>query len=127
MLVQARERDIYDELLKSELTAYLTDCDEAFDVVVSADTLVYFGPLDAVAVAAEQALRPGGRLVFTVEELVDGTGYSLAASGRYQHAREYVSAVLADAGFHPEIVPAELRLEGGEPVPGLVALGGKAT
>jgi predicted TPR repeat methyltransferase len=124
MLAQARARDIYDELRRSELTAYLTGCDREFDVVVSADTLVYFGPLDAVAVAAERALRPGGRLVFTVEEL-DGAGYSLAASGRYRHAREYVSAVLADAGFHPEIVPAELRLEGGEPVPGLVALGTK--
>lgn len=124
MLAQARERNVYDELLKSELTAYLAGHDEAFDVVVSADTLVYFGPLDAVAVSAEQALRPGGRLVFTVEEL-DGAGYSLAANGRYRHAREYVGAVLADAGFQPEIVPAELRLEGGVPVPGLVVLGTK--
>ena len=124
MLAQARERNVYDELLKSELTAYLAGCDQAFDVIVSADTLVYFGPLDAVAVAVEQALRPGGRLVFTVEEL-DGAGYSLAASGRYRHAREYVSAVLADAGLRPEIVRAELRLEGGEPVAGLVVLGTK--
>jgi hypothetical protein len=30
--------------------------------------------------------------------------------------------VLADAGLEPEIVPAELRLEAGEPVAGLVVL-----
>jgi predicted TPR repeat methyltransferase len=124
MLAQARERNVYDELVKSELTSYLSGCEGAFDVVVSADTLVYFGPLDAVVTAAGQALRSGGRLVFTVEEL-DGAGYSLAATGRYQHAREYVSAVLADAGFYPEIEPAELRLEGGEPVRGLVVLATK--
>jgi len=125
MLAQARERNVYDELLKSELTSYLAACNGAFDVVVSADTLVYFGPLDEVVAAAERALRPGGRLIFTVEEL-DGRGYSLAPSGRYRHARGYVRDVLTGSGLRAEIAPAELRLEAGEPVAGLVVLGTKA-
>ena len=69
MLRQAEERHVYDALHKFELTAYLQDNPGAFDVIVSADTLVYFGPLEQVVVAAAAALRPGGRLVFTVEEL----------------------------------------------------------
>ena len=69
MLARARERNVYDELAKRELTAYLHDSPGSFDVIVSADTLVYFGPLDAVTTAAANALRPGGVLVFTVEEL----------------------------------------------------------
>src|SRR5205085_7627608 len=108
-----------------ELTAYLANCTEAFDVIVSADTLVYFGPLEAVVAAAEQALRPGGRLVFTVEEPVGDSGYSIATSGRYRHGREYLERVLADASLTSEIVSAELRLEAGEPVPGFVVLGRK--
>jgi predicted TPR repeat methyltransferase len=124
MLEQARARNVYDELVKSELTAYIARCGEAFDVIVSADTLVYFGPLDTVAAAAAKALRPGGRLVFTVEEL-DGVGHSLAPSGRYRHARNYVQDVLTGAGLRPELVPAELRLEAGEPVAGLVVVGTK--
>jgi len=32
---------------------------------------------------------------------------------------------LAEASLQPEIVPAELRLEAGEPVPGLVVRGTK--
>jgi predicted TPR repeat methyltransferase len=124
MLDQARERNVYDELVKGELTAYLAGCDEAFDVIVSADTLVYFGALDAIAGAAANALRPGGRLVFTVEELV-GAGYSLGTSGRYQHSREYIAAVLTETALRPEIVPAELRLEAGEPVAGFVVQGTK--
>jgi len=128
MLAQARQRSVYDELVKGELTAYLTDCNEAFDVIVSADTFVYFGRLDSVVAAAEKALRPGGRLVFTVEELADDQngGYSLGTSGRYRHAREHVEAVLLEAGFRPEIVSAELRLEAGEPVAGLVVQGTKS-
>ena len=59
MLAQARERSVYDKLVKGELTAYLAGCRDAFDVIVSADTLVYFGPLDAVAIAAEQCAAPG--------------------------------------------------------------------
>jgi predicted TPR repeat methyltransferase len=123
MLARARARNVYDELAKGELTAYLQDSPDAFDAIVSADTLVYFGPLEAVAAAAATALRPGGVLVFTVEELSDGAGgpgHSLSPSGRYRHSRGYVESVLADAGLEPEIVPAELRLEAGEPVAGLV-------
>ena len=92
-------------------------------MIVSADTLVYFGPLDAVTAAAGNALRPGGVLVFTVEEL-SGTagkaGYSLSPNGRYRHSPDYLEGVLADAGLQSEIRPAELRLEAGEPVAGLV-------
>jgi len=123
MLAQAEARKVYDELYKVELTAYLRDCPGAFDVIVSADTLVYFGPLQGVVVASADALRPGGRLIFTVEQLIDGgsdSGYSISHHGRYCHSREYLERVLAEANLRPEIVPAELRLEAGDPVPGLV-------
>jgi predicted TPR repeat methyltransferase len=128
MLARARERKVYDELVKDELSTYLAGCNEAFDLVVSADTLVYFGPLKVVVSAAAQALRPDGRVIFTVEELVGdgrGAGYSLGTSGRYRHSNAYLERVLEDAGLRSEIVPAELRLEGGEPVAGLVVLGTK--
>jgi predicted TPR repeat methyltransferase len=123
MLAQAEARKVYDELFKVELTAYLRDCPGSFDVIVSADTLVYFGPLQDVVVASADALRPGGRLIFTVEQLIDAgsdAGYSISHHGRYCHTREYVERVLADANLRPEIVPAQLRLEAGDPVPGLV-------
>jgi predicted TPR repeat methyltransferase len=128
MLARARERNVYDELITAELTAYLGGCDETYDLIVSADTLVYFGPLEAVVAASEQALRPDGRLIFTVEELAGDdrdAGYSIGMSGRYRHSSEYLEHVLADAGLQSEVVPAELRLEGGEPVAGLVVLGRK--
>ncbi len=128
MLAEARNRNVYDELLKYELTAYLANCSETFDVIVSADTLVYFGTLEAVVAAAANALRPGGQLIFTVEELVGAehdAAYSLGTSGRYRHAREHVEAVLRGTALSPKIVSAELRLEAGEPVAGLVVQGTK--
>ena len=121
MLARARDRDIYDELVKHELTAFMAASAGAFDVIVSADTLVYFGPLEGVVAAAANALRPGGLLIFTVEECIGcDAGYVLSVSGRYCHAREYLDRVLTEANLEPLIVPAELRLEAGDPVPGLV-------
>lgn len=128
MLARARERNVYDELVKSELTAYLRDSIAAFDLIVSADTLVYFGSLEDVVAVCASALRPEGGLIFTVEELIgDGVdaGYAISPNGRYRHTREYVERVLANANLQSEIVPAELRLEAGDPVPGLVVRGTK--
>ena len=128
MLAQARQKRVYDDLVKCELSAYLNGCNERFDVIVSADTLVYFGMLEEVLAACDNALRPGGRLVFTVEELVGAdhdVGYSLGTSGRYRHAREHIEAAMAETNLRPEVVSADLRLEAGEPVAGLVVQGTK--
>jgi len=123
MLAHARERRVYDDLVKGELTAYLRESLASFDVIVSADTLVYFGPLGEVVAAAAGALRGGGRLIFTLEEWIgaaDDAEYTINPHGRYSHARRYVERVLAAANLQPEIADADLRLEAGTPVAGLV-------
>jgi predicted TPR repeat methyltransferase len=123
MLAHAKEKGVYDALLKTELTEYLRDNREAFDLIVSADTLVYFGDLRGVAAAAARALRPMGLLVFTLEHAVGAeadVSYRLELHGRYSHTREYVNRLLTDAGLQLEIAQAELRMEAGAPVAGLV-------
>jgi predicted TPR repeat methyltransferase len=123
MLQLAAQKGIYDDLVQGELTAYLRGHPGQFDVVVSADTLVYFGALEDVVSAAAAALRDGGRLVFTVEEWTDAgdaDSCTISPHGRYLHAPGYVTRVLSDNGLVPQIDRSELRLEGGAPVPGLV-------
>lgn len=125
MLERARRRGGYDLLAEAELTAYLQARSCAWDVVVSADTLVYFGALEEVAAAAAGALRPGGWLVFTVEALLeadgdaDGADVVLGASGRYRHGRGHLQGALAKAGFDDLHIEArDLRTECGLPVRG---------
>jgi predicted TPR repeat methyltransferase len=122
MLAHAREKQVYDDLLQIELTEYLRGRANAFDVIVSADTLVYFGSLEAVVAAAAGALRPGGRLIFTLEHAVSPSApdYHLETHGRYTHAQPYVKRMLVNNGLTPEIGHAELRMEAGVPVAGLV-------
>ena len=128
MLAHAKEKRVYDELVRAELTAYLQAHRDEFDLIVTADTLVYFGALESVAAAAAGALRHGGRLIFTVEETTGddaSPSYCLRPHGRYNHREEYVARVLADAGLVADMARAELRLESGIPVAGLVVMAAK--
>jgi predicted TPR repeat methyltransferase len=122
MLRRATDLKLYDKLHKAELTHYLATQPDSFDVVVSADTLCYFGALEAAAAAAHRSLKAGGWLVFTVEALPgDDKPHLLQPNGRYAHARGYLEQVLGGAGFGTlTIRPDTLRQEAGEPVPGWV-------
>jgi predicted TPR repeat methyltransferase len=122
MLAQARTRSAYDVLVKAELTAYLSDHSDAFDLIVSAETLVYFGALNEVLIAARRALRRAGWLIFTVEEGANvGAGYRINPHGRYSHDDMYVRQALVEAGLCVvAIVHQVLRMESGNPVHGLV-------
>jgi predicted TPR repeat methyltransferase len=122
MLDHAREKQVYDELAKDELTGYLAAHPGEFDVIVSADTLVYFGSLNEVLAAAAVALRPGGRVIFTVEELVNAAekDFCIRPHGRYNHARGYVERASREAHLTLAIERSVLRNEGGAPVAGLL-------
>ncbi len=126
MLKRAEPRKLYSQLIKAELTAYLQGAQQAFELVVSADTLCYFGDLSEVSRAALAALTPGGWLVFSVELLPDdhATDYHLFPHGRYAHRPSYVAQALAAAGFADVVQsPVVLRMEAGTPVHGLIVQG----
>ncbi len=127
MMARAKQKNVYDELVKGELTRYLQSRPAAFDVVISADTLVYFGNLEDVTRAASDALRAGGMFIFTLEALVDAEAdaFRIERHGRYSHSREYVERLFLAANLQPKIVRVELRLESGVPVPGLLVRGTK--
>lgn len=124
MLEHAHRKNVYDELTQGELTSYLSAHSADFDVIICADTLVYFGALDDVAAAAARALRPGGRFIFTVEEETrhDAPPFGIKAHGRFNHAAPYVERTLTHAGCTVAIARAVLRMESGLPVQGLVVV-----
>ena len=124
MLARARSRSLYDALHKAELTAFLASARPEYDLIVSADTLCYFGDLTAIAAGAYGALRPGGYLAFTVEALDEAessVGHRLEGHARYAHARGYIHSTFTTAGFIDlRAEEAHLRIEGGRPVRGFV-------
>lgn len=124
MLIRAKDRDCYDRLETAELTAFMTSEPGAYDIIISADTLCYFGALEEALAAAHGALRPGGHLFFSVERDEEGAksaGFVLQPHGRYAHAEHYVRGCLTQAGFAVEDVSqAVLRTEGPDEVHGMI-------
>jgi predicted TPR repeat methyltransferase len=121
MLDRARPRKVYDHLEKGELHAWVSGCAAQFDLIVSADTLCYFGALQPILVAARRAVRPIGLLVFTVESLVEPApeGFRLLHHGRYAHHRDAIDGWLRAAGWQSaEFEAVVLRQELGQPVHG---------
>jgi predicted TPR repeat methyltransferase len=119
MLELARARGGYDQLHKSELVAFLASNTEMQDVVVSADTLIYFGRLGVVFAAVRKVLRAGGHFLFTLEAHTDAADFILQPHGRYSHARHYIAAELERTGFDtPDLREVMLRSESNEPVSG---------
>ena len=130
MLALARQRGIYDELHESELTAFMRSRPAAFDIIVLADVLCYFGRLEPALGAAHGALLPAGLLSFSVEALAQApaeAGFELATHGRYSHTRRYLEHVMIDSGFGPpSIDEVVLRHELAEPVKGYLVTGRRA-
>ena len=125
MLEKARAHGVYDELHAGEMVAFMRAHPAGYDVVISADTLVYFGALEEALGAAAGALKPAGLFVFTVEVEPAGSSekHRLNNSGRYSHRADYVRDSLSSAGF--ELLQLEegvLRKEMGANVLGHVVV-----
>ncbi|MDE2593560.1 MAG: tetratricopeptide repeat protein [Burkholderiales bacterium] len=121
MLDRAQTKGVYQDLYKAELTEFLKLSPRQWDVVLSADTLCYFGDLIDVIGGAAQSLKVGGTLVFTVEALDDAAHkpHQIQPHGRYAHSRDHVIEAVSRA--HMAILALQsviLREEGGKPVPG---------
>lgn len=129
MLQKASGKACYDQLVKAELTSWIAAHPSQFDLIVSADTLCYFGSLAEPIQAAADALRGDGVLAFSVEaadESTAGEGHRINPHGRYSHTVSHVESCLLASGLQVRSIDqAVLRTENGKPVDGLVVVASK--
>ncbi len=119
MIACARAKDIYDELTAADLDIFLARSRRRFDLLIAADTLVYFGDLSRIFRGARARLKPGGWFLFTVEKQPE-SGFALGPKRRYRHSAEYLRTAAAKAGLESMgILDCAPRIESGEPVQGL--------
>lgn len=128
MLERAANRNCYHELTQSELTSFIDQHPDNFDIIISADTLVYFGELESVCQTAFRALLPEGHLIFTLERTTEKLplGYKINPHGRFSHSEEYVREAIRTAGLILiKLEKVMLRYEAGIPVDGFLVVAQK--
>ena len=123
MLVQARARGVYDELLQADIAEHLQHSTEQHGLLVAADVFIYLGDLQPVFAGAARVLRPGGLFAFSVEEAGDAVDYELRTSSRYAQSERYLRALAQAHGLTVQHTVREpLRSDQRAPVPGLYLL-----
>ncbi len=127
MLEQAEVKGLYESLREADLPAALNEDGESWMLIVASDLMCYFGALEDMFAAIRPRLAPGGRFIFSVEELIAdgsvpiGPGWVLGRMGRYAHDAAYIAATAESLGFRCLTCDREaLRHEGGDPVAGLL-------
>ena len=123
MIAKARESGLYDALETGDALGFLARSPSpAFDLVLAADALCYFGDLKPLFAACRRALSSGGLLAFSLETF-DGEGFRLQKTMRFAHAASYVEATARDAAFAPLMLRrASTRFEAGAEAPGLIGM-----
>lgn len=124
MMQKAAELEVYDFLVEGELVSFLSDdLPTRFDLAVCVDTLCYIGNLQPFMEALAKALKPGGRLIASVEHLEDGSarGFRVDSSGRYAHTPDYIRKCAESASLiYAQDRKDVLRRELGKDVQGLI-------
>jgi predicted TPR repeat methyltransferase len=98
MLVKAKEKNVYNKLIKQDIVGYLSNASLNFDYFISLDVFVYIGDLSDVFRLIKSRNKTGGKLAFSTEDY-DGDGFFLRQSGRYSHSKKYIESLCKTFGY----------------------------
>ena len=98
MLGEASKKKIYNELIKKDILAYLSNASLNFDYFISVDVFIYIGDLSNVFRLIKSRNKKGGKLAFSTE-IYDGDDFFLEQSGRYSHSKNYIEDLCKKFGY----------------------------
>lgn len=113
---------VYRSVVVSDAVEFVSACGRSeTDLVLAADVVCYMGDLRALLQKVRFALKIGGTLLFSVEELEGPSAevFSLQPSGRFAHSEHYIVDLAGRCGYEVASVQrGVLRADGGVPVNG---------
>ena len=89
MIEIAKGKNIYDTVENNEISIYLEQSSEKYDLFIATDLLIYIGDLTMLFSNISKASNQKGIFVFSTE-LVQEVDYSLTTQGRYAHSESYI-------------------------------------
>ena len=121
-LERAAERPEYTDLQQVDLVSFCKSRKQAkqYDLIVCMDVFSVFSDLTPVFKAIKPALKPGGRLVFSVYPLISTDQPFLFDSGMFYHNAAFVSAALKSARLQEEYQQEGVLYRSDEDTPCLI-------
>jgi predicted TPR repeat methyltransferase len=98
MLCIAKEKNLYNELIKDNIVHFLDTTPHCYDLIVAADVFTYIGNLSEIFTACFKKTAEEGIFLFSVEESA-GNQFELKETGRFGHAVHYIQNVCQSAGW----------------------------
>jgi predicted TPR repeat methyltransferase len=121
MIEAARARGVYDDLILADLETALAGAGPDYDLILSADTMIYIGDLEPTFSGVAKRLAPGGFYIFACESKT-GEGWEQTPANRFRHSEPYLRNEAAQVGLEfVAIMECALRSESGKPVRGFAA------
>ena len=96
----AQQKQLYTKLYTQDIADYLTQTNELFDLIISADVFCYINKLNDIIKQTKKVLHNNGRFIFTVEKSIEDDKIILQPNGRYQHGLSTIKQILTEVGFN---------------------------
>lgn len=94
MVDKAKEKEVYQNLVATDITTFSEQTTERFDLLIAADVFAYLGELDTTFTELSSIAHPKAQLAFTIEHLSNSDQtYAIQSTGRFAHAPEYIEAL----------------------------------
>ena len=98
MLTKAKEKKVYNKLLKGDFINYLQKTNKKFDLFIASDVFIYTGAISKTFNLIKQKSKKESYFVFSVE-LFDGKKYEMLQTGRFAHSENYIDKKCRDNSF----------------------------
>ena len=123
MLEKAKDRGIYDDLVRADIGDFLHDTPKRYDLVVAGDVFIYVSELSRIFAGVARVTDPGGVFCFSCELIDEAEGDAevvLRDTLRFAQSERYVRRLADEHGFAVERIERRpVREDRHQPIPGL--------
>jgi len=98
MLDQAREKNIYTDLISKDINDFLKTKSNTFNIITAADVVPYYGDITELFANVKESLKEDGIFTFSVEAS-ESANYSLGKNARFTHNKNYITECATKLGL----------------------------
>ena len=96
----AKSKNIYNNVTKAEISSYLTEINDQYDIVTASDVMIYIGELEPIFAMVKKILVKNGYFIFSTEDSESQEGFELKKTLRYGFSDKYITDLAQKYGLN---------------------------